>query len=166
MDLRMKAVAMGPVLAVCGLLLGVVPAASQTVPKAPWRDLNHNGRMDPYENPRLPVERRVDDLIARMTVEEKLGMLVHGNLPTTPDSPIGQSATGYDLARVAEAVAQRHVNSFITRLVLSPSALAEQNNAVQKIAERTRLGIPVTISSDPRHHFQATLGASTTGGDF
>ncbi|MBR7518581.1 glycoside hydrolase family 3 protein, partial [Mycobacterium tuberculosis] len=37
---------------------------------------------------------------------------------------------------------------------------------VQKLAEASRLGIPATISTDPRHHFQATLGASTTGGGF
>src|SRR4029450_12325821 len=34
-----------------------------------YRDLNHNGVMDRYEDPRLPVAERVRDLISRMTVE-------------------------------------------------------------------------------------------------
>src|SRR5712692_5509956 len=36
-----------------------------------WIDLNKNGRMDVYENPKAPIERRIDDLISRMSLEEK-----------------------------------------------------------------------------------------------
>ena len=28
--------------------------------------------MFPYQNPELPVEERIDDLLARMTIEEKI----------------------------------------------------------------------------------------------
>ncbi|WP_433311196.1 discoidin domain-containing protein [Micromonospora chersina] len=35
------------------------------------RDLNRNGAVEPYENWRLPVDTRVDDLLGRMTAEEK-----------------------------------------------------------------------------------------------
>ncbi|MFG1660072.1 discoidin domain-containing protein [Micromonospora chersina] len=35
------------------------------------RDLNRNGTVEPYENWRLPVDTRVDDLLGRMTAEEK-----------------------------------------------------------------------------------------------
>src|SRR2546427_12477015 len=38
---------------------------------ARYMDLNKNGRMDLYENSDLPIERRIDDLLKRMTVEEK-----------------------------------------------------------------------------------------------
>jgi len=44
--------------------------------------------------------------------------------------------------------------------------LAAQNNEVQAIGEASRWGIPVTISSDPRHHFQQVLGASMQGAAF
>ena len=57
-----------------------------------------------------------------------------------------------------------HVNSLITRLPGDAAALAEQNNALQALAERARLGIPLTISTDPRNHFQYTLGASVAPG--
>jgi beta-glucosidase len=36
-----------------------------------WIDLNKNGRMDIYENPKVDVERRITDLLSQMTVEEK-----------------------------------------------------------------------------------------------
>ena len=42
-----------------------------------YRDLNGNGKMDPYENPSLTVEERVNDLLSRMTLEEKIGQMIH-----------------------------------------------------------------------------------------
>lgn len=149
--------------AVTGLMLTLSGAALPE--QAAYRDLNRNGIMDPYENPALPVDARVDDLLARMTIEEKVGQLLHGTLPAR-DSAIGSSATGYDLDKSKELIAGRHLSSFITRLVMAPSQFAAQNNAIQKLAEATRLGIPATISTDPRHHFHATAGASTNGGGF
>ena len=41
-----------------------------------FKDLNGNGRLDPYEDWRLPVANRIDDLLARMTVDEKAGMML------------------------------------------------------------------------------------------
>src|SRR3954468_24793594 len=37
----------------------------------PFMDLNKNGKMDPYEDTNLAIERRIDDLLSKMTVEEK-----------------------------------------------------------------------------------------------
>ena len=45
-----------------------------------FRDLNKNGVLDPYEDWRLPVEKRVADLVSRMTVEEKAGLMIHSSL--------------------------------------------------------------------------------------
>ncbi len=45
-----------------------------------FRDLNKNGVLDPYEDWRLPITRRVSDLVARMTVEEKAGLMIHSSL--------------------------------------------------------------------------------------
>src|SRR5438093_1190211 len=36
-----------------------------------WTDLNKNGRMDVYEDPKAPIERRVEDLLAQMNLDEK-----------------------------------------------------------------------------------------------
>src|ERR1035441_2973035 len=40
-----------------------------------FRDLNRNGSLDPYEDWRLPVEKRAADLLSRMTMEEKAGLM-------------------------------------------------------------------------------------------
>jgi beta-glucosidase len=129
------------------------------------RDLNRNGQIDPYEDGSLSPEARADDLVKRMTLEEKAGAMLHDTLPELR-AQVGVSSKGYDFAAIERAVATKHINSFITRLELEPAGLAEQNNRVQEIAGRTRLGIPVTLSTDPRSHFQIVLGASSGGAGF
>ena len=51
-----------------------------TVGGLQFRDLNKNGVLDPYEDWRLPVERRIADLLSRMTLEEKAGLMIHSSL--------------------------------------------------------------------------------------
>ncbi|MFC2949893.1 glycoside hydrolase family 3 protein [Virgibacillus sediminis] len=46
-----------------------------TVDGKQFRDLNGNGVLDPYENWELPIEERVKDLVSRMTLEEKAGLM-------------------------------------------------------------------------------------------
>ncbi|HSG33478.1 MAG TPA: glycoside hydrolase family 3 N-terminal domain-containing protein [Sphingomonadaceae bacterium] len=125
-----------------------------------FRDLDGNGELTPYEDWRLSPETRAADLAARMTDAEKAGTLLHGNIPG-----LGQdygNPTGYDLDALGQVLADRHITSFITRLAIEPSGVAGNNNSAQELAEATRLGIPLTISSDPRHHFQYVLGASAS----
>ncbi len=147
------------------LLAAALAACPATAATPTFRDLNHNGRLDPYENPRLPVDARISDLLAQMTLEEKVGSLLHATLPGNTNAA-GQTATGYDLNALAPLIAQRKLTSFLTRLTIAPSDFAAANNAVQRLAAQSRLGIPATISTDPRNHFQEVLGASTTGGGF
>ncbi|MFQ5721899.1 MAG: glycoside hydrolase family 3 C-terminal domain-containing protein, partial [Candidatus Aminicenantales bacterium] len=40
-----------------------------------WIDLNNNGLMDPYENTKLPIEDRIEDLLSRMTLDEKVAQI-------------------------------------------------------------------------------------------
>jgi beta-glucosidase len=138
-------------------------AAASTPPK--FRDLNHNGQLDPYEDTRLAPAARVDDLVKRMTLEEKAGAMMHDSLPGL-GAQIGASSKGYDFEAITRTLTEKHINSFITRLQLAPAQLAEQNNQLQEIAEKTRLGIPVTVSTDPRSHFQIVLGATNSGAGF
>ncbi|MFT4056706.1 MAG: glycoside hydrolase family 3 N-terminal domain-containing protein [Novosphingobium sp.] len=132
---------------------------------ASFRDLDHNGKLDPYEDVRLSDETRADDLVARMTVEEKVGTLLHGTLPAI-GNPFGSSDKGYDLRATEKLINERGITSMITRLSMPPTAFAAQNNAVQRVAERSRLGIPVTISTDPRNHFSVVAGASVAASGF
>ncbi|MCL5030870.1 MAG: glycoside hydrolase family 3 C-terminal domain-containing protein [Bacteroidetes bacterium] len=41
-----------------------------------WIDLNKNGKMDPYENQNLDIEDRINDLLSRMTLDEKTCQMV------------------------------------------------------------------------------------------
>lgn len=131
-----------------------------------FRDLNRNGTLEPYEDWRLTPTERARDLVARMTLEEKAGVMMHGTARTS--GPMGTAGVGatYDSAANRALIDGAKVNSLITRLGGDPSDLAKQDNLLQEIAERSRLGIPVTISSDPRHHFQYALGASVASGRF
>ncbi|WP_056660607.1 glycoside hydrolase family 3 protein [Rhizobacter sp. Root1221] len=138
--------------------LGRTTAPLLTVAGFQFKDLNRNGQLDVYEDWRQPAGVRANDLVARMTLAEKAGAMMHGTAPTT--------ATGYDLTAFAALVNDTGVNSFITRLSLPAQAMAEASNQLQAVGEGSRLGIPVSISSDPRHHFQYTAGASVDPGSF
>jgi beta-glucosidase len=124
-----------------------------------FRDLNRDGALNPYEDWRLAPEVRAKDLVARMALAEKAGTMMHGSIPGI-GNVVGFSNEGYDVPLFRPDISDRHVTSFITRLAVGPRRMAEENNKIQEIAEQTRLGIPLTISTDPRHHFQFILGAS------
>ncbi|MGX7896618.1 glycoside hydrolase family 3 protein [Tsuneonella sp. HG222] len=146
---------------VAGRSKGTVSVAGLT-----FRDLDGDGRLTPYEDWRLAPEARADDLVARMTLEEKAGTLLHATLPGLGGPEKRFNPEEYDLAAAGDLIGTRKITSFITRMAIAPAAFAAQNNAVQAIAEGTRLGIPLTISSDPRHHFQYVAGASVRGDGF
>ena len=131
-----------------------------------FKDLNRSGALDPYEDWRLAPEQRARDLVARMTLEEKAGVMMHGTARAA--GPMGGIGVGtqYDVAENTRLIDDAKVNSMITRLGGAPRSLAEESNKLQVAAEGTRLGIPLTLSTDPRHHFQYVLGASVTAGQF
>ncbi|HEX7979192.1 MAG TPA: glycoside hydrolase family 3 N-terminal domain-containing protein [Gemmatimonadaceae bacterium] len=131
-----------------------------------FRDLNRNGKLDPYEDWRLTPAVRARDLVSQMTLEEKAGAMMHGTARS--GGPMGAAGVGtaYDSAANRALIEGAKVNSMITRLGGDPATLAAQDNALQQLAEGTRLGIPLTISTDPRHHFQYVLGATVTAGKF
>lgn len=150
--------------ATLAVLAALAGAAQPAMAGKRYRDLNHNGRLDAYENARLPVARRVEDLLRRMTLEEKVALMLHGTLPGANGMRLG-IGNAYDKP-LAQALLGQGVNSFITRLSPDPRTFAQENNAIQRLAEATRLGIPATISTDPRNHFEVTVGASSAAGGF
>src|ERR1043165_2245951 len=50
-------------------------ALLKTENRFPYRDLNKNGKLDIYEDPRQPIDARVKDLLGQMTLQEKAGLL-------------------------------------------------------------------------------------------
>lgn len=126
-----------------------------------FKDLNRSGRLDPYEDWRLPVEERVEDLLGRMSLEEKVGMM----LIDTLNADIGGRMTGTAVRYIREEKMTRFIfRNPITRTPgysfihpwsgpeVTPSEAAQFMNIVQETAEATRLGIPLLFKSNPRNH--------------
>ncbi|WKK65318.1 glycoside hydrolase family 3 protein [Lutimonas zeaxanthinifaciens] len=135
-----------------------------------FRDLNKNGKLDQYEDSRLSIQERVDNLVELMTLEEKAGSMFITMIGMTPDGgPIdkpfySKNKMDYMLTFMmpsnSEMLVNRKMNSFNILQGHPANILARYNNNIQGIAERTRLGIPVTIASDPRHGAQHNPGAA------
>lgn len=126
-----------------------------------FRDLDHDGVLAPYEDYRHEPAVRVADLLSRMTLAEKVGLMMHGTAQS--DGPLGSLGVGshYNLVSAREQILSKSINHLLTRLNLAPDEFARGNNQLQAIAAESRLGIPVTVSTDPRHHFQHVTGASS-----
>lgn len=133
-----------------------------------FKDHSKDGRLHPYEDWRLPAEVRARDLVGRMTLAEKAGTMVH---------PIAGAGTSYFLDEVPAGypavfqpvrpmITDRHVTTLLSMFSTRTSVLVSQNNTLQEIAEGGRLGIPLTLSTDPRNGFAALGGQSSPAGDF
>jgi beta-glucosidase len=128
-----------------------------------YRDLNKNGKLDVYEDTRQPVEARVNDLLSQMTLPEKAGLLFINGARVNEDGSIeDKPATGmFAFAPNAlKLMKEKQMNHFNLWAIPGVSALAKWYNNMQKFAEdSTRLGIPITIASDPRNHFSNNIFA-------
>lgn len=131
-----------------------------------FRDLNKNGRLDPYEDPRRSVEERVEDLLGQMTLEEKTGLMFQTMIGMNKDGTILEKTGLWPMPQTSDMLARRLMNHFNLLYGSDPRHMAEWHNRIQKMAERTRLGIPVTLSTDPRHSFSQNPLASLGGGSF
>jgi len=93
----------------------------------------------PYRNPELPTEERIDDLLGRMTLEEKVGQMMQ------------LDARSGDLD---DLIVNKHVGSI---LHTAPSDLPK---AVETVNAKTRLGIPLVIGDDCIHGYSFWPGAT------
>ena len=171
----MLAVKLIPVTALVAATLGLVSCNQGTSNAKPgsveqktadgyaYRDLNKNGKLDVYEDSRQPVEARVDDLLKQMTPEEKAGLLFINGAKVNDDGSIADKPATGMFAFVPNAlklVNQYKMNHFNLWVVPSPAALAKWYNNMQRyLQDSTRLGIPMTIASDPRNHFSSNVFA-------
>jgi beta-glucosidase len=115
----------------------------------------------PYQDPQLSTDQRVEDLLSRMELEDKAGLMFQQMV----------SIGGFDDPGIFDSPSMRtlldrrvtHVN-----ILTAPSAreIAGWHNAVQREALSTPLGIPVSLSSDPRHAFSDNPAAALIAGPF
>ncbi|MFP3125777.1 glycoside hydrolase family 3 C-terminal domain-containing protein [Ectobacillus funiculus] len=160
-----------------------------------FKDLNDNGKLDKYEDWQLPVKARVKDLVKQMTLEEKAGMMLisshyMGNSKSCLDtvnaitceqdtvskinrwSVPGQQFYEFnppivEASAATKGIQERNLRYLIIRDNPSAKDLATWINELQKIAENTRLGIPVVMTSNPRNHAgNLAFGFSEASGQF
>ena len=139
------------------LLCAVLAAAAAAAVIAPGT--RSQGGAPDYKNPRLSVERRVADLLSRMTVEEKVAQLVclWGERPQTgPQTDF--SADRGDFSPERARVSMKHGIGQIARQRerKGPREAARFANALQKfLVEQTRLGIPAIFHDEALHGLMA-----------
>ena len=136
-----------------------------------FRDLNKNGRLDVYEDQRQPLESRISDLLSQMTLEEKAGTMFINILKTSSNGKLAETPEignlfSFALPANSELIVGKKMNHFNLLQTPHTRELATWQNNIQKVAERTRLGIPITLATDPRNHFTSNEFASLLAGDF
>jgi beta-glucosidase len=150
-----------------------------------FKDLNGNGELDPYEDWRLTPLERATDLVGRMTLPEKVGMMVINTRlsgrsagqsdPTSHDGLIDEriieaGANIFATRKVwptSYTIGQLHIRHFILRENFAPRTVALWVNAMNEICEQTRLGIPCIIASNSRNeHAEPVFGMNDASGIF
>ncbi|HWK03855.1 MAG TPA: glycoside hydrolase family 3 N-terminal domain-containing protein [Puia sp.] len=131
-----------------------------------YRDLNKNGKLDIYEDSRQPVEARISDLLKQMTLEEKAGLLFINGARINEDGALGDQPPKpglFAFVPIADnQIRDKKMNHFNLWAIPGIPALATWYNNIQQFAEdSTRLGIPITIASDPRNHFSNSIFSMT-----
>lgn len=134
-----------------------------TVDRYAFKDLNKNGELDVYEDWRLPVEQRAQDLASKMSIEQMAGLMLYSGHQAVPAT--GRRGSDYGGKPFEESGAEpgdlsdnqkkfltednlRHV---LITSVKSAAVAAQWNNNAQAFVEGIGLGIPINTSSDPRH---------------
>ena len=130
-----------------------------------YNDLNRNGQCDPYENPYLTVEERVEDLLSKMTLEEKAGQLVM----TMGWEYYEKTGNQYVLTeKFKDAIQNKHIGSTWAVMRadpwtqktlqngLTPEAAHNLTNEMQLWNRKnTRLGIPLMFAEEAPHGHMA-----------
>jgi len=128
-----------------------------------YRDLDKNGKLDIYEDSRRSIEDRVQDLLKKMTLEEKAGMMFYSPVRVNADGTIEEEPSKDFLSSISpvgiKEIDKHHITHFNLFGVPAPDTLAMWYNKIQKYEEKTRLGIPLTIASDPRNQGGAGIFA-------
>lgn len=135
-----------------------------------FRDLNKNGKLDVYEDSRQTVDSRVNDLLSQMTLEEKAGTMFINMVGINKDGTIAEKPSLKDPFSFLEEgtskmLFMKHMNHLNILTGAGKKEMAEWYNNLQKLEERSRLGIPVTIASDPRNQYSVNPLSSGFAGD-
>ncbi|KAL7622839.1 hypothetical protein AAE478_006518 [Parahypoxylon ruwenzoriense] len=138
------------------------------LPLGPSLVTNEDEELPAYRDASRCINERVEDLIERMTVEEKAGQMFHPQLFMGPNGTLDEGdntifpRNGTDFMIGDQLLTHFNLVADIT----DARQVAEFHNRVQQRALETRLGIPITLSSDPRHAFTENIGTGFSSGRF
>ncbi|WP_374951444.1 glycoside hydrolase family 3 N-terminal domain-containing protein [Mucilaginibacter sp.] len=133
-----------------------------------WVDFNKNGRMDVFEDPKQTIDKRVEDLLSQMNVDEKTCQMatLYGYKRVLKDEmPVERWKTEIwkdGIANIDEELNNltSHTDDAPTQYSYPFSKHASAINTVQKwFVEETRMGIPVDFTNEGIHglnHDRAT----------
>ncbi|KAL2204766.1 glycosyl hydrolase family 3 N terminal domain-containing protein [Sarocladium strictum] len=125
-----------------------------------------DGSLPIYKNTSHCVNERVEDLLSRMTIEEKAGQMFHGRLIPGPNATFdrGNAERNSTEFMVGEQLIS-HFN-LVGTIYNTTEAAQFHNNVQAYILNNTRLGIPLSLSTDPRHAFTDNTGTGALSGTF
>lgn len=120
----------------------------------------------PYNDSSLSTDERVADLLSRMTLEEKAGQLFHNMILPGPDGSLAEANPHNGFPSTRELLDEKLMAHFnLIGPISDPRLIARwHNNLQQHVLDHTRLGIPVTLSTDPRNHFLTNIGTGSGAG--
>ncbi|MGM9803291.1 MAG: glycoside hydrolase family 3 N-terminal domain-containing protein [Muribaculaceae bacterium] len=103
-----------------------------------------------YKDPKQPIEKRVDDLLSRMTVEEKVMQLCCWYM--AEGSEIYRSSPEHSMQDIEDNILKGYGSVSTPARNLYAEQSAEMINKMQQIAiTKTRLGIPVLVGDEALH---------------
>ncbi len=153
-----------------------------------FKDLNRNGNLDKYEDWRLTADSRSLDLVSKLSLNQKAGLMLISTTLMKNDAGRGPSqkpiTSGFneedavsevnfftrkplDVPMMSTAGTTKDVNEFykrhfILRANTAVDTMAKWSNRLQEVCEAGEFGIPATIASNPRNHIStdASVGLS------
>ena len=138
--------------------------ASGSTPPPPRPETDAAAVVHPYQDPALALDQRVADLMSRMDRADKVGLLFQ---TMTVYGDHSASDPTFGLPSLRSMVHKRRMSHFnIVGTAGDGREFAEWHNAAQRIALERPLGIPITFSTDPRHHFTSNPGTGMLAGPF
>ncbi|CCE74865.1 glycoside hydrolase family 3 protein [Clavibacter nebraskensis] len=147
-----------------------MPRSPRTLLTAPdgtrFRDLDGDGVMAPYEDPRLSPEERTADLVGRLSLAEKAGLMFQTVIEVGADGELKEEPGAISKSGTTEVVVGKAMNHFNVHEIRTARQAARWSNRLQELAESTPHGIPVTVSTDPRHAFVENAGVAFSAGPF
>jgi len=104
-----------------------------------------------YLNAEAPISERVDDLLKRMTIEEKIGQMTQINISVI-NTTGEQKDVMLDAEKARNAIKKHHIGSFLNGEAVPPEQWYRYSKELQEIAlEESRLNIPIIYGIDHIH---------------